>query len=165
MVRVHAQALLARSPETVFATADIRDPEAILSHPRVAGFLASGQPIGLLLLAILHHLNDDEDPAGIVARLRDPLPRGSHIVITSFRMPGPEHPEDAAKTAAVEKTFNEKLGTGRWRTNEEILDWFGDWEVLEPGMVPLPEWRPDGPLPAVRDSTYYGFVGAVALKP
>jgi len=165
MVRVHAQALLARSPQTVFATADIRDPDKILGHPWVAEFLASGQPVGLLLLSILHHLNDDEDPAGIVARLREPLPRGSHIVVSSFRMPGPDHPEDAAKTAAVEKTFNEKLGTGRWRTNEEILAWFGDWDVVEPGLVPLPEWRPDGLPPEVRDSTYYGFVGAVARKP
>jgi hypothetical protein len=165
MVRVHAQALLARSPETVFATADIREPDEILSHPAVAEFLASGQPVGLLLLAILHHLNDDEDPAGIVARLRDALPRGSHLAITSFRMPGPDHPEDAAKTAAVEKTFNEKLGTGRWRTSEQILSWFGDWEVVEPGLVPLPEWRPDGQPPEVRDSTYYGFVGALARKP
>jgi S-adenosyl methyltransferase len=165
MVRVHGQALLACSPQTVFATADIREPDKILGHPRVAEFLASGRPVGLLLLAILHHLNDDEDPAGIVARLREPLPRGSHIVVSSFRMPGPQHPEDAAKTAAVEKTFNEKLGTGRWRTNEEILAWFGDWELVEPGLVPLPEWRPDGQPPQVRDSTYYGFVGAVARKP
>jgi S-adenosyl methyltransferase len=165
MVRVHGQALLACSPQTVFATADIREPDKILGHPRVAEFLASGRPVGLLLLAILHHLNDNEDPAGIVARLREPLPRGSHIVVSSFRMPGPEHPEDAAKTAAVEKTFNEKLGTGRWRTNEEILAWFGDWELVEPGLVPLPEWRPDGQPPEVRDSTYHGFVGAVARKP
>jgi hypothetical protein len=165
MVRVHAQALLACSPGTVFATADVREPDRILGHPAVAGFLGSGQPVGLLLLAILHHINDDEDPAAIMARLRDPLPPGSHMAITSFRMPGPEHPEDAAKTAAIEKMFNENLGTGRWRTDEEILAWFGDWEVIEPGLVPLPEWRPDGPLPTVRDSTYYGFVGAVARKP
>ncbi len=165
MVRVHALALLANGPGTAFVTADLREPETILDDPAVRGLIDLGQPAGLLLFAILHHLNDDEDPAGIVARLRAALAPGSYLAISSFRMPGPEHPVDAAKTAAMEKLFNEKLGTGRWRTQEEILSWFGDWELLEPGLVPLPEWRPGIKRPAKRDSTYYGFVGGVARKP
>jgi hypothetical protein len=164
VVRAHAQALMASSPKTVFVTADIRDPDKILDDPTVQEFTDSGQPVGLLLLAILHHVNDDEDPGGIMARLRDALPSGSHLAISSFRMPGPEHPEDAAKTAAMEKMFNERLGTGRWRSHQEILAWFGDWELLEPGLVPLPQWRPDEPVRAERDATYYGFVGGVARK-
>lgn len=126
-----------------------------------------GQPAGLLLFAILHHINDDEDPAKIVARLRDALAPGSYLAISSFRMPGPEHPEDAAKTAAMEKLFNEKLGTGRWRSTGEIEAWFGDWELLDPGLVPMPEWRPDEAAVGTgrRDATYYGFVGGVARKP
>jgi hypothetical protein len=164
VVRAHAQALMASSTKTVFVTADIRDPDKILDDPTVREFTDSGQPVGLLLLAILHHVNDDEDPGGIVARLRDALPSGSHLAISSFRMPGPEHPEDAAKTAAMEKMFNERLGTGRWRSHQEILAWFGDWELLRPGLVPLPEWRPDEPVRAERDATHYGFVGGVARK-
>ena len=107
-------------------------------------FIDFGRPVGLLMLAILHHVNDDEDPAG------DSRPGsatrcapGSYLAISSFRMPGAEHPQDAAKTREVQKLFNEKLGTGLWREHEEILAWFGDWELLEPGLVPLPEWRPD----------------------
>jgi hypothetical protein len=165
VVRAHAQALLAESQKTMFVTADIREPDQILDDPTVREFIHSGQPVGLLLLAILHHVNDGEDPAGTTARLRDALPSGSCLAISSFRMPGPEHPEHAAKTAAMEKLFNEKLGTGRWRTNEEIRTWFGDWELIEPGLVPLPEWRPDQPPSAERDSTYHGFVGGVARKP
>jgi S-adenosyl methyltransferase len=65
---------------------------------------------------------------------------------------------------AMEKLFNEKLGTGRWRSREEILSWFGDWEILEPGLVPLPEWRPDVRGSTKRNATYYGFVGGVARK-
>jgi S-adenosyl methyltransferase len=164
VVRVHAQALLTDSPRTTFVTADIREPDAILAHPAVRELTGSGQPVGLLMLAILHHVNDDEDPAGITARLRDALPGGSHIVITSFRMPGPEHPEARTAAAAIEQMFNEKLGTGRWRSTEEIRAWFGDWDLLDPGLVPLPEWRPEQPVGPERDSTYYGFVGGVARK-
>jgi hypothetical protein len=58
-------------------------------------------------------------------------------------MPGPEHPH-AEKSRAVQEVFNEKLGTGMWREDGEIRAWFGDWELLEPGLVPLPEWRPVG---------------------
>ncbi len=166
LVRAHAQALLATGPGTVFVTADLREPETILASPAVREVIDLGQPAGLLLFAILHHINDDEDPAKIVARLRDALAPGSYLAISSFRMPGPEHPEDAAKTAAMEKLFNEKLGTGRWRSTDEIQAWFGDWELLQPGLVPMPEWRPDEAAVGTgrRDATYYGFVGGVARK-
>jgi hypothetical protein len=80
-------------------------------------------------------------------------------------MPGPEHPEDAAKTRAVQDLFNRTLGTGRWREPEEILAWFGDWDLLPPGLVPLPEWRPDVAGQIKRNSTYYGFVAGLARKP
>jgi hypothetical protein len=164
LVRVHAHALLAKGPSTIFLTADLREPQTILHDPAVRRHIDFGQPVGLLLFAILHHINDHEDPARIVAQLRDELAPGSYLAISSFRMPGPEHPQDAAKTAEMEKLFNEKLGTGRWRSQEEILAWFGDWELLEPGLVPLPEWRPVVQGRARRDATYYGFVGGVARK-
>ena len=106
-----------------------------------------------------------EDPERITAQFRDTLAPGSYLAISSFRMPGPEHPEDAAKTRAVQKLFNEKLGTGLWRDDEQILAWFGDWELVEPGLVPLPEWRPDIAGQVKRNSTYYGFVGGMARKP
>jgi S-adenosyl methyltransferase len=164
VVRVHAQALLATGPGTMFLTADLREPETIRHDPAVCEFIDFSKPVGLLLFAILHHINDDEDPAGLVARLRASLAPGSYLAISSFRMPGPEHPEDAARTAAMERLFNEKLGTGRWRSQEEILSWFGDWDLLSPGLVPLPEWRPDVRGRVKRDATYYGFVGGVARK-
>ena len=164
VVRVHGQALLADGRNTRVVTADLRDPDRILGDRAVRDLIDFGQPVALLMLAILHHINDEEDPGAIAAKLRDALPEGSHLAISSFRMPGPEHPEDAAKTAAMERLFNEKLGTGRWRSDEEILAWFGDWELLDPGLVPLPEWRPDREVPSTRDATYYGFVGGVARK-
>ena len=165
LVRTHALALLASGPDTLFLTADLREPQTILNDPGVRKLIDFGQPVGLLLFAILHHLNDDENPAGIVAALREALAPGSYLAISSFRMPGPEHPDDAARTAEMEKLFNEKLGTGRWRDHDEILAWFGDREVLEPGLVPLPEWRPVVRGSQKRNATYYGFVGGVARKP
>jgi hypothetical protein len=146
-------------------TADVRRPAEILDSPQVRGFVDFSRPVGLLMLAILHHISDQDDPAGIVARFREAAAPGSYLAISSFRMPGPEHPQDAARTRAIQDLFNAKLGTGLWREHEEIRQWFGDWELLEPGLVPLPEWRPDVTGQAARNSTYYGFVGGVARKP
>lgn len=165
VVSIHGQALLQKSRNARVVTADIRQPAGILDHPQVRDFIDFSRPVGLLMLAILHHLSDSEDPDGITAKFRDALAPGSYLAITSFRMPGPEHPEDAAATRAVEKLFNEKLGTGRWRDHEEIRSWFGDWDVLEPGLVPVPEWRPVVQGAIKRNATHYGFVGGVARKP
>ena len=164
VVGVHGRALLADAATARFITADVRRPAEVLDDPEVQGFIDFGRPVGLLMLAILHHITDAEDPAAIAARFRETLAPGSYLAISSLRMPGPEHPEEAEKARAVQELFNATLGTGLWREDEEILAWFGDWELLEPGLVPLPEWRPDTAVPAKRDSTYHGFVGGVARK-
>jgi hypothetical protein len=165
VVLVHAQALLAGAPTVRVITADARRPTDILGNPEVREFIDFSRPVGLLMFAILHHIRDEEDPAGIVARFRDAAAPGSYLAISSFRMPGPDRPDDAAKTRAVQELFNARLGTGLWREHEQIAAWFGDWELLRPGLVPLPEWRPDVAGQAKRNSTYYGFVGGVARKP
>lgn len=165
VVLLHAEALLTGAPSVRVVTADVRCPAEILGSAQVREFIDFGRPVGLLMLAILHHIRDEEDPAGIVARFREAAAPGSYLAISSFQMPGPEHPREAAMTLEVQELFNAKLGTGLWRKHEEILQWFGDWELLNPGLVPLPEWRPDVTGEATRNSTHYGFVGGVARKP
>jgi hypothetical protein len=65
----------------------------------------------------------------------------------------------------VEKIFNQTLGTGRWRTHDEIVGYFGNLDVLEPGLVPLPEWRPEPGEHTEQSDTYHTFVGGLARKP
>jgi SAM-dependent methyltransferase len=143
VVLVHARALLASSPGVGVITADLRDPSGILASAVVRKCLDLSQPAGLLMFSILHHINDDEDPEAITAQLRDALAPGSHMAISHFCDPGSERPEDSVLARACEKQFSESFGTGRWRTKPEILAYFGDWEVLDPGLGPLPWWRPD----------------------
>jgi hypothetical protein len=164
MVHTHSKALLVDSHATDIITADLRDPEQILRHRVVTAMVDFSRPVGLLMLAILHHINDEEDPAGLAAVLRDAMPPGSYLAISSFRLPGPEHGDLREKTLRVEKLLNENLGTGRWREDTEILGWFGDWELLDPGLVPLAEWRPVLHGPARKDDTYYTFCGGLARK-
>jgi hypothetical protein len=166
IVLAHARALLADNHTTAVIQADVREPEALLAHPELARFIDFGQPVGLLAFSILHHLRDEEDPAGISAILREALPSRSCLAVSHFHNPGEAHPEIAKVVAESEKIFNETLGTGRWRTREEILEYTGDWELIDPGVVPLAEWRPDPADPTPRQGlTYHQFLALVARKP
>jgi S-adenosyl methyltransferase len=165
VVYTHSKALLADKWTTDIVVGDVRRPGEILDDPGVRKLIDFGRPVGLLLLAILHHIQDSDDPARITAELRDAMPPGSYMAISSFRMPGPELPELRAATVEGEKLHVGTLGSGRWREDEEILSWFGDWELLRPGLVPLLEWRPPPGLRIERDELYHSFFGGVARKP
>ncbi|MCG5213918.1 SAM-dependent methyltransferase [Streptosporangium soli] len=164
MVLAHGRALLTKSSHTLVLAGDVREPEGILTHPEVLELIDFSRPVGLLLFAILHHLNDDENPQDLAARYRTALSPGSHLAISHFHNPGALRPEVAAQAASAEKIFNETLGTGRWRSREEILAFFGDMDLLEPGLVPLPEWRPEDGHLSDQGITYHTFVGGLARK-
>jgi SAM-dependent methyltransferase len=164
IVLAHARALLADNSNTTVIQADIRRPEEILDSPVVHDFIDLSRPVGLLLFAILHHLNDDEDPEGLAARFRDALAPGSLLGLSHFHNPGAALPEVAAQAAEAERMFNETLGTGRWRTHEEILAYFGAMELIEPGLVPVAAWRPEPGDRANQGITYHTFVGGVGRK-
>jgi len=164
VVYTHSKALLSDPVRADIINADIRDPAGILADPAVARLIDFGRPVGLLLLAVLHHVPDDDDPAGIAEDLRHAMPPGSYLAISSFRLPGHDLPELRALTIEGEKLLADGLGSGRWREDHEIKAWFGDWELLPPGLVSLQEWRPATPDPIEQDENYHSFFGGVARK-
>ncbi|GIJ43305.1 hypothetical protein Val02_01910 [Virgisporangium aliadipatigenens] len=164
MVIAHGRALLADNGSTTVIEADIRSPESILEHPEVRDRIDFDEPVGLLLLSILHHVHDAEDPAAIAAILRAALPSGSHLALIHFWDPAEEHPDVSLKVRDAERVFNETMGTGRWRRRTEIEAYFGDFALVEPGLVPLAEWRPDGTAQADQKDSYYTMICGVARK-
>ena len=166
VVYTHSTALIANARTTEFVLADAREPADILADPTVAKLIDFTRPVGLMMIAILHHLSDDDRPDAIMDTLRAAMPPGSYLAISSFRMPDPEFPELRALTREGEKLVEGQLGSGRWREQEEIRAWFGDWELLDPGLVPVVDWRPEFPTQLCReDPTYQGLAGGVARKP
>jgi hypothetical protein len=164
MVYIHSKALLSDAKTVEIVNADARHPAEVLTDPAVLTLIDFDKPVGLLLIAVLHHLEDDDQPGAVVARFRDAMPSGSYLAISSFRMPGPELPELRAITIENEKVIASGLGSGRWRVHEELMSWFGDWELLEPGFVPQVEWRPEPGAHIERDEVYHSFYGGVARK-
>jgi S-adenosyl methyltransferase len=164
VVYTHSKALLADAQTTDIVIGDIRAPAAILAEPAVRKLIDFERPVGLLLFAILHHIDDYDDPGWIAAQFRDVMPPGSYLAISSFRMPGPELPELRAAAIEGEKLLTESLGSGRWREDEEILAWFGDWKLIEPGLVSILQWRPTMRGHVPRDEIYHSFYGGIARK-
>jgi hypothetical protein len=165
VVYTHSKALLSDPVKADVINADIRDPGGILADPVVTRLIDFSRPVGLLLLAVLHHVRDADDPGRIATRLRDAMPPGSYLAISSFRLPGHDLPGLRATTIEGEKLLADGLGSGRWREDRQIRAWFGDWDLLPPGLVSLAEWRPDSPAKIERDETYHSFFGGLARKP
>jgi hypothetical protein len=164
IVYTHSKALLSDPFRADIINADIRGPADILTDPTVGRLIDFGRPVGLLLLAVLHHVQDNEYPGWIASRLRDAMPSGSYLAVSSLRLPGLDLPELRATTIEGEKLLADGLGSGRWREDEQILSWFGDWELLPPGLVSLQEWRPETQETIERDEVYHSFFGGVARK-
>jgi hypothetical protein len=164
MVFTHGKALLGHRKTTDVVIGDVRRPAEILADPVVSELIDFGRPVGLLLIAILHHIDDEDDPGRIAAQLRDAMPSGSYLAISSFRLPGPDLPELRTVTIEGERLLTGKLGSGRWREDREIIGWFGDWELLEPGWVSLADWRPAVRGRTLPDEVYHSFFGGVARK-
>jgi len=159
IVLVHARALMVSSAQgrSEYIAADIREPESILTEKALLATLDLTQPVGLTLIAILMLLADRDDPWALVARLRDALPSGSILAIT--------HPTADFNPAAVGEAVAAARGAGMTlvaRTKDEVARFFGDWELLEPGIVPTSAWRPDAPVDDP-EATYYW--AGVARKP
>ena len=164
VVVTHAKALIGETSTTHIIAGDIREPAAILNDPVVRDFIDFSQPVGLVLLAILHHVGDAEDPGGIAKALRDAVVPGSHLAISHFCDPGAANPKESAAAKEGERAFMENFGTGRWRTPAEIEAYFGDWRLLDPGLIAFPLWRPDTPWEGEMPGYFYRWVGGVAVK-
>lgn len=160
IVLTHARALLADNPHTIVIDGDLRQPETILGDAEVRAHIDFAEPVGLLLCGILHYLTDDEDPAGAVSRLMAPLAPGSHLFIHHLVSTGDD------EGARLEATLRQGVGSAVFRRVEEIERFFTGTELVEPGLVPVSEWRPGYDTPTVKDYPVLRLaVAGVARKP
>lgn len=139
VVFTHASALLADNNVTCAVRGDLTDPENLLADPRVRGNLDWDRPIGLLLCGILHFLLDEEEPAEHVAALVRGLPSGSYVFIHHLLA------SDSPSTAVLQAEMQQGLGRVRFRTLDQVMAFFDGLELVEPGLVIVPRWRPEFP--------------------
>jgi SAM-dependent methyltransferase len=158
-VVTHGRALLAHSGRTMITQADLRQPRKLLDHPEIQQLLDFSKPIGLLLVASLHFVPDDDEVQNIMAELRDALAPGSYLVLTHASADGV--PDVVARVVEV---YKKTSAPGTPRTRDQVLGLFGDFSLVDPGLVWVPLWRPEHPV-STADALRTWFYAGVGRKP
>ena len=157
VVLTHARALLTSStPGAIdYIDADLRDPQTILGH--AARTLDFSRPVAVMLIAIMHLIVDEDAPYGLVGQLLDAVPGGSYLALS--QVASDIQPEQMAEAA---KRYNRLAReTQRHRDRAEVARFFDGLDLVEPGLVPVQQWRPASELEARARSAMWG---GVALK-
>ena len=156
----HSKAILAGDENAAVIDADLRDPEKILTHDTSRRLIDFSQPAGLLLMVVLHFIADADDPWRIVAALRDALAPGSYLVLGHATDEG--KPQVAQATEAV---YNRSVSTRlHLRSRAEIERFFDGFDLLDPGLVYVPLWRPDSPADVPSDPHSFQCLVGVARR-
>jgi hypothetical protein len=157
----HSQAILAGKQNAAIIEGDLREPAKILANRDVRRLIEAGQPTGLLLLTTLHFIADGDDPWRIVATLRDALAPGSYLALSYGATAG--EPE---VVQAAEKVFNRSSVTQvHVRSHADILRFFDGFDLVDPGLVRIPLWRPDSPADVPSDPAKFWGLAGVGRKP
>ncbi|MFD9791180.1 SAM-dependent methyltransferase [Streptomyces sp. NPDC059070] len=153
----HSRAVLAGNDRAGIVAADLRKPHDILTSPEVERLIDPERPVALLLVAVLHFLEDEDDPRAAVAELRDALAPGSLLILTHAAYEGIPLSEDRAGGAVgVYRNIRNPLVM---RTSEEIARFFDGFEMVAPGLVQMPMWRPETSPEQEDPYAFSGFAG------
>jgi hypothetical protein len=155
MVLAHGSALLATDVNTAVATADMRRPSEALEHPETKRLIDFTQPVGVLLIAMIHFIAFADRPR-IMGHLRDMLPPGSHVTATHVTTDG----HSAEAVAQIERVYAMTPTPIYFREHAEVACFFDGLELVEPGLVTIDAWHPDPDDPAPSATRWlYGAVG------
>jgi SAM-dependent methyltransferase len=157
----YSQAILSHNPNAAAIQADLRDPPAILADDTIRRLIDFSRPAGLLLVSVLHFIPDADQPRQLVATLRDALAPGSYLVLCHAAEAGP------ITAQPLEKVYNQSVSASlRIRSGPEIWPFFDGFEVLDPGLVSGPQWRPDPAAVARGEAGHmWGLLAGVGRKP
>ncbi|MGW6460927.1 SAM-dependent methyltransferase [Streptomyces sp. NPDC055078] len=153
----HGRAVLEDDSQAAVVAADLRKPRQILESPEAAALFDLKEPVALLLVAVLHFLEDTDDPYDAVRTLRDALAPGSLIVITHAAYDGV--PVSEERTVGAVDVYREIRNPLIMRSREQIARFFEGYEMVEPGLVSMPHWRPDTPAEQEDPYAFSGFAG------
>jgi hypothetical protein len=154
VVLAHAHALLTGEANGTidYIDADLRDPQAILRQ--AARTLDFSRPVAIMLIAVMHLIVDDDDPYGIVATLKAAMARGSYLALSQVASD-----IDAEQMAEAARRYNRLAReTQRHRTHAEVTRFFDGLDLVEPGVVVVPQWRPATAAEAGAKSAMWGGV-------
>jgi hypothetical protein len=152
----HSRAILAGNSRAAAIEGDLRRPNEILYHPDVVELLDFAQPVAVLMIAVLHFVSDDDNPAGIVSEIREALVSGSYLAMSHGT---PVHDE----SQTIQNMYRQTTTPLYLRTADQVATLMAGLQIVEPGVVPVTDWHPDPAEAGV--SVHPGVLAAVARKP
>ncbi|GAA1205016.1 SAM-dependent methyltransferase [Prauserella alba] len=164
----HSEMLLADTADSdrhVAIAADVMQPDELWSRVMATGLIDRDEPVVMLVNAVLHFLKDDADPDRLLDFYRRQLPAGSLLVLSQMTN---ENPASEAERTALDDLvdyYENTTNPGQLRTSEEFARFFGDFALVDPGLVYAPAWRPDEDTLFAQVPSASRVLGGVARKP
>jgi S-adenosyl methyltransferase len=156
VVASHGQALLATRDRVAMAFADLCEPGRVLERPEVRDLIDWAQPTAMLCTSTLHFVSDEAKPHAVMAEYRDQMAPGSYLVITH----GTKEKNSPVERDRAAHVYREASSQLHLRPLPEVRRLFDGFELVEPGLVWIAEWRPEpGTAPAGRARSMRGGVG------
>ncbi len=138
----HSRHLLGGNAKATVIEADLRDPASVVGHPEVTALIDFSEPVGLLMITVLHFVPASDAPAGVVGSFANVLAPGSYLAISHAT-----HEAAPGAAARVQDLYKSTTASAYTRTTAEIMRFFTGFDLVKPGLVYLPLWRPDGKPP------------------
>jgi hypothetical protein len=155
----HSRSILGEDARTAVVQADIRDPQSVLTDPALAQTMDLSRPVGVLMVALLHFVADDADPAGLIGQFRDAAAPGSHLALSHATA---DH--DPARADRARRLYQDTATPMTLRGPDEIGRLFPGFDLVDPGLVHLPLWRPDPDQRIEGDPARFSIYAGVARK-
>ncbi len=151
----HSELILQHNENATVLQGDLRKPETVLDHPETHRMLDLSKPVAVLTTAVMHFVSDTADPAGLIARYRAAMAPGSYLVLSHATA------DAAADITKVVELYRNSQNPGYLRTRNQVTAMLAGFDLVEPGVVFVPDWRPESPEDAVdpERSSFYGAVG------
>ncbi|GAA2634636.1 SAM-dependent methyltransferase [Streptomyces axinellae] len=152
----HSRAVLEGDPKTGIVSADFRSPQDILESPEVESLLDLRKPVALMLVALLHFIEDRDEPRKTIADLARELAPGSLLIVSHGSADNAPRRDGGS---ALRKVYESASAPLIARSQDEIAPFFEDFEMIDPGLVPLSRWRPDNPSEQEDTAVLAGVAG------
>jgi hypothetical protein len=155
----HSRSILGEDAQTAVVQADVREPQLVLTDPALTQTLDLSRPVGVLMVALLHFVSDDADPAGLIGQFRDAVSPGSYLALSHATA---DH--DPSRSAQARRLYQDTATPMTLRGAAEISELFPGFNLVAPGLVHLPLWRPDPDQGIEGDPARFSIYAGVARK-
>ncbi len=156
----HSRLLLEGNERAAMIQADMCEPDTVLQAAETQRLLDFDEPVGLLMVAVFHFVSDEQHPRDIVAAYRDRLAAGSYLALS--HLTADSRPEEMATLAKLYRRADSQVHP---RTREEVTELFTGFDLVEPGVVSTPLWRPESPEDIGPDAGHSDVYAGVGRKP